>query len=75
MRRVHGEKRKLGGDAEIFEWVAKRGIDRAKFEATYKSFGVNSQMGRTRVLTRNYGVDGVPTFAINGNRPQPWCRA
>ncbi len=63
---IHGEKQKLASDAEIFAWVAKRGIDRAKFEAAYKSFGVNAQVGRARSLTRNYGVESVPTFAVNG---------
>ena len=63
---MHVEKQKLRGDAEIFAWAAKRGIDRAKFEATYKSFGVGAQVGRARDLTQAYGVDGVPTFAVNG---------
>ena len=63
---IHAGKAKLRGDAEIFDWVSKRGIDRSKFEATYKSFGVKAQMSRAKALTRDYGIDGVPTFAING---------
>jgi protein dithiol oxidoreductase (disulfide-forming) len=53
-------------DKEIIDWAAKRGIDRAKFEATYKSFGVNTQLARARDLTNNYLADSVPSFAVNG---------
>jgi thiol:disulfide interchange protein DsbA len=53
-------------DKEIADWAAKRGIDRAKFEATYKSFGVNTQLARARDLTNNYLADSVPSFAVNG---------
>ena len=63
---IHRSKVELRKEAALLDWVVKQGIDRAKFEATYKSFGVNAQMGRAKTLTQNYGVAGVPTFVING---------
>ena len=50
----------------IADWAAKRGIDRAKFEATWKSFGVNTQLARARDLTNRFEADGVPSLGING---------
>ena len=63
---IHKEKTSLKTEKEITDWAAKRGIDRAKFEATWKSFGVNTQVTRARDLTNRYEVDGVPSFAVNG---------
>lgn len=63
---IHRAKVRLRSDTEVFDWVAKRGIDRTKFEAAYKSFGVNSQVVSLKAMTLAYTVDGVPSFAING---------
>ncbi len=63
---IQATKTALRGDKEIIDWAEKRGIDRAKFEATYKSFGINTQLARAKDLTNNYLADSVPSFAING---------
>lgn len=63
---IHAAKTRLRSESEVFDWAAKRGIDRAKFEATYKSFGVNMQTTRAKDMTGKYLVDGVPSFAVNG---------
>ena len=63
---IHRSKVELRKEPVLFDWVAKQGIDRAKFEAAYKSFSVNAQLGRARTLTQNYGIAGVPTFVVNG---------
>jgi thiol:disulfide interchange protein DsbA len=63
---IHGAKQGLRNEKEIFDWAAKRGIDRAKFESVFKSFGINAQVARARDLTDRYLAEGVPSFAING---------
>ncbi|HET9403270.1 MAG TPA: thiol:disulfide interchange protein DsbA/DsbL [Burkholderiales bacterium] len=63
---LHVAKARLRSEPEIFDWAAKRGIDRAKFEAAFKSFGVSMQLTRAKDLTAKYLVDGVPSFAVNG---------
>jgi protein dithiol oxidoreductase (disulfide-forming) len=63
---VHTKKVKFQDEKVAFDWVAQRGIDRAKFESTYKSFGVETQVNRAKQMTDNYRIDGVPKFAING---------
>ena len=61
-----GAKGALRTDAQVLDWAVKAGIDRAKFEAAYKSFGVNAQTARAMDVTFNYDVDGVPSFVVNG---------
>jgi len=63
---IQATKTALRSDQDIIDWAAKRGIDRAKFEATYKSFGINTQLARAKDLTNNYLADSVPSFAVNG---------
>lgn len=50
----------------LFDWAAKQGIDRVKFEAMYKSFGMQAQLARARAMTAAYRIEGVPTFVVNG---------
>lgn len=63
---IQGSRTNLNDEKTLFAWVEQRGIDRARFEATYKSFGVNSQVARGRRLTSSYRIEGVPTFIVNG---------
>lgn len=56
----------LRDDAKLYDWVAKRGLDRAKFESIYKSFGIQSQFGQLQKMTADYRIDGTPTFIVNG---------
>lgn len=63
---VHGAKVELRDEQVLFDWIAKRGVNRAQFEANYKSFGIGAQLGRAKQLTKAYRIEGVPTFIING---------
>lgn len=56
----------LRDDAKLYDWAAKRGLDRAKFESIYKSFGIQSQFGQLQKMTTDYRIDGTPTFIVNG---------
>lgn len=63
---IHVEKQALNTDAAIADWVAKQGVDKAKFSETYKSFGVASKLKRAVQLQNDYKVEGVPSFGIAG---------
>ncbi|MGH8689588.1 MAG: thiol:disulfide interchange protein DsbA/DsbL, partial [Burkholderiales bacterium] len=43
-----------------------QGIDPRKFEATAKSFGVQSKTRRAIRLTADYRIDGTPAMAVHG---------
>ncbi|MCB2037567.1 MAG: DsbA family protein, partial [Ottowia sp.] len=50
----------------LFDWVAKQGLDRAKFEEIYKSFGVANKVRRAVQLQDAYKVEGTPALGIAG---------
>ncbi len=43
---VHVQRIRLMTDAQIIDWVAKNGIDKAKFMETWNSFGVMTKLRR-----------------------------
>lgn len=50
----------------LFPWVAEQGVDRAKFEAAYKSFGVATKIRQAGQLQEAYKVEGTPALGIAG---------
>ena len=65
-RAIHAEKVRMGKDDEIFAWVAKQGVDAAKFKEVYASFTVSNQIRRASQLQDVYGVEGVPSMGVAG---------
>ena len=65
-RAIHVEKQKLAKDDEILAWVAKQGVDAAKFKEVYGSFTVSNQIRRASQLQDAYGVEGVPSMGVAG---------
>lgn len=60
------ERVELRDENTLADWMAKQGIDKTKFLAAYKSFGVLSQLQRAKQLGTAYQVSGVPTFYVQG---------
>lgn len=50
----------------LFPWMAEHGVDRAKFEAAYKSFGVATRVRHAIELQQAWGVEGTPALGIAG---------
>jgi len=48
------------------EWLAKNGIDVAKYAEVEKSFTVATKIARAKQLTQAYKVDSVPRLVVNG---------
>jgi thiol:disulfide interchange protein DsbA len=54
-------------DAEkIADFVAKHGVDRAKFIAAYNSFSMQSKVTRAKQMIRSYNISGTPTLVVDG---------
>lgn len=62
----HLDNLDLDNPAVLMDWVAKKGVDRAKFEASYNSFSTQSKAMRGALVGRTYGLKGVPSFAVDG---------
>jgi thiol:disulfide interchange protein DsbA len=63
---IHEERKRLFTKPDILAWVAAQGVDRAKFESVYDSFGVASKGGRADQLVNAYKVQGTPSMAVGG---------
>ncbi|ARU06456.1 hypothetical protein CCO03_18925 [Comamonas serinivorans] len=60
------EKIRVDKEDVAADWVAKQGVDKAKFLAAYKSFGVSTKVKQAIVLQQAYQVEGTPGFGIAG---------
>ena len=63
---MHKENVNLANKRLRDEWLAKNGIDVAKFNDVEKSFTVATKVSRARQLTHAYKVDSVPRIVVNG---------
>ncbi|MGZ3182568.1 MAG: thiol:disulfide interchange protein DsbA/DsbL [Telluria sp.] len=63
---MHKDRLPLASDAEVFDWVAKNGIDRAKFENAYRSFGVTARVRKANNMMSAYEIAFWPNLVIDG---------
>jgi thiol:disulfide interchange protein DsbA len=63
---IHVEKQTLDSVDQVANWVAKQGVDKAKFLEQYNSFPVVTKARRATQLQEQYKVDGVPSLGIAG---------
>lgn len=63
---LHKERKRMYDVAAIGEWLATQGIDKATYEATARSFGVTSKVGRANELAKAYDIQGTPTLGVAG---------
>lgn len=60
------ERTKLDTEAQITAWLAKQGVDKAKFNAMFSSFAIGSKATRATKLQDAYQLDGVPSMGVAG---------
>ena len=63
---IHKEKKELFTDQAVKEWAKSVGIDSAKFNEVYDSFGVDAKLQRAATIGREYGVQFTPALAVDG---------
>lgn len=63
---IHKERQKLDTEAQLTEFVAKNGVDKAKFTEAFNSFSVQAKVTRATKMQTSYRIDGVPNVAIDG---------
>ena len=63
---IHGEKIVLDKSEVIADWVAKQGVDKAKFLEQYSSFSVSTKATKATQLQNAYKLEGVPALGIAG---------
>lgn len=65
-RAMNVEGVNLRDEAGIADYLAKNGVDRARFSAAYNSFAMQSKVTRAKQMIRSYGVSGTPTIVVDG---------
>ena len=63
---IHRERLRSDNMPALNAWLEKNGVDPKKFDATARSFGVQSKVKRAIRLTSDYKVDGTPSMAVQG---------
>lgn len=63
---IHVQNAELYDLDSISSFVAKHGVDRAKFSAAYNSFSMQSKVARAKQMIRSYGIQGTPTLVVDG---------
>jgi len=63
---IHRDNKNLNDEASLTEFFAAQGVPREKFKEAFNSFDVDGKVGRANKMTRDYGLEGVPTFIVNG---------
>ena len=63
---IHVEKQRLDKPEAIFDWVAKQGVDKAKFADQFNSFSTSGKLKRAQQLQDAYKVEGVPALGVAG---------
>jgi thiol:disulfide interchange protein DsbA len=63
---IHKQGQQLFTDQAVTDWAVKQGIDKAKFEQIYQSFGIDTKVQRAAAMGRAYGVQFTPSLAVNG---------
>ena len=59
-------RQRLMNDEDVFNWAERAGLNRARFIAVYRSFGMQANVSRANRLTGEYHIDQWPMIAIGG---------
>ena len=63
---VHVERLALDKPPDIAAYLAKHGVDTAKFMEAFSSFTTLSKLKRANALVDGYKIDGVPAIGVQG---------
>ncbi|RMD68426.1 MAG: thiol:disulfide interchange protein DsbA/DsbL, partial [Gammaproteobacteria bacterium] len=63
---IHKERRPMNTEKDIEAFFAEHGVDPETFRRTFHSFYVEAKVRQAREMTRRYGIDGVPSFIVDG---------
>ena len=63
---IHVERLRLTSADAIADWVAKQGVDKAKFLEQFNSFNASNKTNRAVAQQNAYRVEGVPALGVAG---------
>lgn len=63
---IHVDKKKPYNDALVREFFLANGVDGAKFDASFRSFGINAKIKQAAEFSKQSGATGVPAMVVAG---------
>ncbi|MYM31057.1 Thiol:disulfide interchange protein DsbA [Duganella sacchari] len=63
---IHVNHNPLRRDEQVFEFIAKQGVDKQKFIDTYRGFGVAGRVRKSVSMMDAYEIDSWPTLTVDG---------
>ena len=63
---IHLNRLRTENPQALAEWLGRNSLEPKKFDATMKSFGVQSKVKRAEQLTALAAIDGTPALAVQG---------
>ena len=63
---IHDQRAKLFTNDSIVEWISTQGVDAKAFTEAFDSFAVQTRLGRSDQLVRQYRIDAVPRLTVAG---------
>lgn len=65
--RIHVKRdRSLHTEDGLAAFFAEHGVDEQQFRDTFHSFATMTRVNQARLMTRRYGINGVPAIIVNG---------
>ncbi len=66
MIEIHQKKRPMNTREQLADLVEAKGYDRKAFLNAYNSFSVDSLSRQATIMTKRYGITGVPAIVVDG---------
>lgn len=63
---LHKKQLKLATEDELAGFFAAHGVKEEDFKRTFNSFYVTTKVNNAKLMTRRYGIDGVPAMIVDG---------
>lgn len=63
---IHRFKRPMNTEAQIRDFFVEIGVKADDFTSSFNSFSVQTRVRQAADMTRRYGINGVPSLAVNG---------
>ncbi len=63
---IHVQKLKIDSVDKLADWAAENGVDRQSVIDAFSSFAVENKLNFANVMTRKYGISGVPSIIVDG---------
>ena len=61
---IHQDGKKLADEASIKSFLVSYDVDGDRFQKTYNSFGVRTQVEKAKQLNFRYGIESVPMITV-----------